>query len=77
MGCKEEINPEWQEKVKMTYRHRRVVEEVVNSLKAAQWLIEWLANRRIGFKVINLGAGVRRITTYTEVCPKCNGTGRC
>ena len=43
----------------------------------AQWLIVNLSNAKRGFQVVNLGAGVRRITTDTKVCPKCNGTGRC
>jgi hypothetical protein len=27
--------------------------------------------------VIQLGAGVKRVTTDVHTCPKCNGTGRC
>ena len=42
-----------------------------------KWMVIQLTNAGIPFKMINLGAGVVRITTNTEVCPKCGGTGRC
>ena len=45
--------------------------------QAIQWLIMRLSKAEIGFKLIQLGAGVKRVTTETDVCPKCNGTGRC
>jgi hypothetical protein len=44
---------------------------------AIQWLICQLVAHNIPFKVIQLGAGVKRVTTDTTVCPKCNGTGKC
>ena len=44
---------------------------------ASKWLIEQLASRNVAFKVINLGCGVKKITTDTNVCSKCGGTGRC
>jgi hypothetical protein len=43
----------------------------------SSWLIGSLANHNIPFKVINLGAGVKQITTETDICPKCHGTGKC
>ena len=36
-----------------------------------QWLIQALAKADRLFKVYNLGAGVSRITTETDVCPCC------
>lgn len=38
-------------------------------LPAAQWLIIQLTKNKIPFKLINLGAGVKRITTETDTCP--------
>jgi hypothetical protein len=38
---------------------------------AAQAIIELLSNRNKPFKVYNLGAGVKRITTNTDICPCC------
>lgn len=49
----------------------------VPNTQATQWLVWELARRKISFKVIQLGAGVKRVTTDTTVCPKCNGTGKC
>lgn len=37
----------------------------------AKWLITKLSNEGIMFKVYNLGAGVKRITTETDKCPCC------
>ena len=45
--------------------------------QAIQWLILRLANEGISYRLIMLGAGVKRVTTDVQVCPKCNGTGRC
>ena len=53
------------------------INEVLSSDQPTKWLVTQLAARNISFKVINLGAGVRRVTTETSTCPKCNGTGRC
>jgi hypothetical protein len=38
---------------------------------AAQALIEWMSKNNIAFKVYNLGAGVKRITSDTDICPCC------
>ena len=52
--------------------------DVTTSMNAvAQFMIQRLALAGIGFRLIQLGAGVKRITTDTHICPKCNGTGRC
>jgi hypothetical protein len=52
--------------------------ELVTSINlGVQWLIVRLSKEGIPFKVLQLGAGVKRITTDVQVCPKCNGTGRC
>lgn len=52
--------------------------DVTTSINAvAQFMIHRLSLAGIGFRLIQLGAGVKRVTTDTHVCPKCNGTGRC
>lgn len=79
------INPKWIESRQreiddfkdVTISGPKVIDVVSNYNPASQWLILNLAKNNISFKVINLGAGVKRITTQTDVCPKCNGTGRC
>lgn len=52
-------------------------EVVVSYNKSAQALILELSNLNIPFKVLNLGAGVKKITNNLGVCPKCNGSGKC
>lgn len=37
----------------------------------AQWLIRHLALGKRNFKLYQLGAGVKRITTDTDTCPCC------
>lgn len=37
----------------------------------AKWLIASLSGKNVPFKVYNLGAGVKRITTDTDECPCC------
>lgn len=47
------------------------IDEVIQTAYAAAWLIKELAKRNIVFRVIPLGAGVRRIITNTDICPCC------
>jgi len=78
------INPKWINDVKTgveNYQNNNEdgmqFERVLNHNAAAQWLIKYMTGKGVAFKVLNLGAGVKRITTDTDVCPKCKGTGRC
>ena len=43
---------------------------------AAQWVVLYLSKRGRPFRVENLGAGVKLITTKVDICPKYHGTGR-
>lgn len=45
--------------------------------KAAQAVVYYLTDNQIPFKVLNMGAGVKKITTDVSVCPKCKGRGKC
>ena len=48
------------------------IDEHISYNAAAQWLITALSKRGIIFKVYNLGAGVKRITTQEpDKCPCC------
>lgn len=53
------------------------IDEILTHNVAVKHLVALMAHANVSFKIINLGAGVKRVTTYTDVCPKCNGTGRC
>ena len=74
------LNPMWQEdtidKLNDAIINERVFQVTVSHTKAANWLINHLDQHAIPFTVCNLGAGVRKITTDTSICPKCHGTGR-
>lgn len=65
------------DRIKEARKHDDVFTITLDVNLAAKWVIRTLAEMNIPFKVIQLGGGVKRITTDTEVCPKCNGTGRC
>lgn len=75
------FNPNWQINVgiildKIAGGQQKPFEHISSDLPVIQWLIHQSIIRGVGCKVINLGAGVRKFTTDTTVCPKCGGTGK-
>lgn len=75
------INPKWLEEqinaFKQANMDGRVYSVVTNFATGASHLALALARLNIAFKVDNLGAGVKRISNATDICPKCKGTGKC
>lgn len=71
------INSKWANKMVEKIRNGWEIDVVLTENIAAKWLIAELAKSSTSFQIINLGGGVKRITTDTKVCPKCNGTGEC
>jgi hypothetical protein len=76
------LNPKWtqarEDEIAAYIQGMRTSIDVLSPCNTAiQWLICQLADQNIAFKVIQLGAGVKRVTTKANVCPKCNGTGKC
>ena len=76
------LNPKWTEarrdEIAVYIRDGQPAIDVTSPCNTAiQWLICRLADKNISFKIIQLGAGVKRVTTNTTICPKCNGTGKC
>lgn len=65
------VNPSWIKDIKESIEKHRSIDRTISYNKAAQVLIEILIAQDIPFKVYNLGAGVKRITTNTETCPCC------
>ena len=55
----------------------KAIEVTTSFNQAIQWLIIALDKFGIPFRVISLGAGVKKVTTDVQVCPKCHGTGKC
>ncbi|MEY2703522.1 MAG: hypothetical protein RLY43_2161 [Bacteroidota bacterium] len=45
--------------------------------KAINFAVLCLLKKNISYKILNMGGGVKRITTKTDTCPKCKGLGKC
>jgi hypothetical protein len=65
------------ERMKKFQRDHTDYEIVLSLAPAIKWVIGNLVDANIPFKLIRYGAGVTKITTKTDVCPKCGGLGRC
>jgi hypothetical protein len=65
------INRIWQDDIMMKINNGQPIDNTTGFGKANTWLIEVLSRRNIPFKVYNMGASVKRITTVTDVCPCC------
>lgn len=65
------INPAWMKDRKEELEKKKIIDLTISYTPALKWLIEVLSNKNIFFKLYNLGAGVKRITTDTAVCPCC------
>jgi hypothetical protein len=80
------LNPTWMENkdkriaaYKQAVLEGRTPEKIVEQTacnQAIQWLILRLTREGISFRLVQLGAGVKMVTTETDLCPKCHGTGR-
>jgi len=69
MGAR--INPNWADRIRERIANGDTIDEIISFNQASQWLIESLLRANKTFKVYNLGAGVKRITTVTDACPCC------
>lgn len=79
------LNPTWKNEVQDKLKayqtapanghERPILTWTVTFNKAAQYLVIKLTEAEIPFRVLNLGVGVKKITTDTTICPKCKGTG--
>lgn len=74
------VNEKWMEKMReriLTMLPHSLepidhIDEHISFNKSAAWLITQLSKNGIPFKVYNLGAGVKRITTFEpDKCPCC------
>lgn len=74
MGRK--ISRKWMERMTTALNAEEPIDETFSFAPAAKWLIVKLATRDVPYRVINLGAGVKRITTTdAKVCAACKGKG--
>ena len=65
------VNQQWIEDVMNEYKETKTLERTTSYNKAIQALIIRLDREKINFKLYNLGAGVKKITTETDICPCC------
>jgi len=65
------INSEWQSTIMSKIYQHQEIDETISFRPASQWLIIQLTNVGISFKIFNLGLGVNRISTKTDICPCC------
>lgn len=65
------ISPQWKFDREREIAECRTIDETLTDNLPVKWLICRLAKIGVPFKVYNLGAGVKRITTQTDVCPCC------
>ena len=65
------VNPAWVLEMRKAADNRKKIDATLSFNAAAQELIQILSFRDIPFKIYNLGAGVKRITTETDTCPCC------
>ena len=65
------VNPNWANDIKTKLDAGEAIDVTTSFNKAVAWLIEVLSRRDIPFKLYNLGAGVKRVTTDTDCCPMC------
>ena len=70
------VNPMWLEDTVSKMEAGETKEVVTKNAISQKALVYELAKRNIGFRIINMGCGVRKITIDTEICPKCGGSGR-
>jgi len=65
------INPLFTKNIENLVSENKKIDMTLSFLPCIKWLIVFLDYRNIPFKIFNLGAGVKRITTETDACPCC------
>lgn len=68
------VNPVWIKERKKEILEGRVTDITSSFNRAVQVLITLLVDQNIPYKIYNLGAGVKRLTTNTNICPLCKKT---
>ena len=65
------LNPDWVKEMRRKRKMGELIDQTITSNLPAKWLIAYLSKNNTPFKIHNLGAGVKRITTDTDTCPIC------
>ena len=66
-----QVSSQWIENAIAEYKETGIMERTASFNKAIQALIIRLDREKINFRLYNLGAGVKKITTKTDICPCC------
>lgn len=73
---KEDWKKKWLNEMKNYTPHSDPIELITGITQAKTWFVLQLTEHGIPFALHQLGAGITKITTDTQVCSKCHGTGR-
>lgn len=65
------------EAIRTSQRDGTVFTKVTGCNVMAKIVVLYLTDSCIPFKVVAMGAGVKKITTDVTICPKCRGLGKC
>jgi hypothetical protein len=65
------IAPAWAKRVGDLLDARQPIDETTHYTPAIQFIVTRLAKSGRAFRIHQLGAGVKRITTDTDTCPCC------
>lgn len=70
------LREDWKKYATEQIRSPRPFELTTTISAAVQFAILKFDECKKPFRLLNLGAGVRKITSETDICPKCHGTGK-
>ena len=65
------LNPKWLDNMLALLNATGKLDVTESYLPAIQALVMELSKRGTAYRIHNLGASVKRITTNTEICPCC------
>jgi len=65
------LSNRWKDHMMQRMDQALPIDETTGCNVAIRWLIINLSSRGTPFKLHNLGAGVKRVTTDTDTCPCC------
>jgi len=65
------LNPAWVAEMESKLNFKQPIDVTLAYPTPQKWLIVQLTRRGIPFACLNVGVGVRRITTDTDKCPLC------
>ncbi len=65
------VNLQWTSRLRELLDANLPIDETTGYNPAIKWLVAELSCRNRPYKLYQLGAGVKRITTETENCPFC------